>query len=106
MGTEFQAILAGPDAQYLHDAGCQALEEVERLEGRLSHYRPDSEISDLNLRAAYGPVRLEPSLFALLHHAVELGEQTGGAFDITAGPLSRCWGFFRGRGRLADPADV
>jgi thiamine biosynthesis lipoprotein len=106
MGTEFQAVLVGPDPDYLRDAGNQALDEVERLEERLSHYRPDSEICDLNLRAPYGPVRMEPSLFALLRRAVDLSERTGGAFDPTAGPLVRCWGFFRGQGSLPDAGSI
>jgi thiamine biosynthesis lipoprotein len=98
MGAEFEALLVGPDPEYLRDAGYQALEEVAQLEARLSHYRTDSEISDLNLRAAYGPVRLEPTLFALLTRCVALSAATNGAFDTTAGPLIRCWGFFRGQG--------
>jgi FAD:protein FMN transferase len=106
MGTEFQAILAGEDADYLRLAGEQALDEVERLEERLSHYRADSEICDLNLRAAYEAVLLEPSLFRLLTRTIELSEATGGAFDPTAGPLIRCWGFFRGQGKMADPGAV
>jgi thiamine biosynthesis lipoprotein len=111
MGTEFQAILAGPDPDYLRDAGNQALDEVERLEERLSHYRADSEICDLNLRAPHEAVLLEPSLFALVSRAVELSRATGGAFDCTAGPLVKCWGFFRGQarmgqGKMPEPADI
>lgn len=106
MGAEFAAVLVGQDPDYLRDAGYQALEEVAQLEARLSHYRPDSEISDLNLRAAYGPVRLEPSLFALLEQCVALSAETEGAFDVTAGPLIRCWGFFRGQGAWPTPEAV
>ena len=106
MGTEFQAVLAGKDPDFLRDAGNDALDEVERLEERLSHYRSDSEICDLNLRAPYGPVRVEPGLFRLIRRAVRLSEATGGAFDPTAGPLVKCWGFFRGQGRSPDEAAV
>lgn len=106
MGTEFQAILAGEDPEYLRDAANQALDEVERLDERLSHYRTDSEICDLNLRAAYEPVRLEPGLYALLRRAAELSRATEGAFDVTAGPLIRCWGFFRGQGSMPQPEAV
>jgi thiamine biosynthesis lipoprotein len=106
MGTEFQAILAGPDRQYLLEAANEALDEVERVEARLSHYRFDSEISDLNVRAAYEAVLMEPSLLELLERAVALSRATDGAFDITAGPLVKCWGFFRGQGRLPEPGAV
>jgi FAD:protein FMN transferase len=106
MGTEFQVILAGSDREHLEAAGNEALDQVERLEERLSHYRPESEICDLNLRAPYGPVRMEPGLFRLIARAVALSEATGGAFDCTAGPLVRCWGFFRGQGQPAAPQAV
>jgi thiamine biosynthesis lipoprotein len=101
MGTLFEIVLCGEDAGYLRQAASEALDEVERLEARLSHYRADSEIRDLNLRAAHGPVRLEPSVFRLMERALAYSRATDGAFDVTAGPLIRAWGFFRGQGRLA-----
>jgi thiamine biosynthesis lipoprotein len=90
----------------LLDAAQEALDEVERVEAKLSHYRPDSEISDLNLRAAYEPVLVDPALAELLGRALALAEATDGAFDPTAGPLVKCWGFFRGEGRLPDAEAV
>lgn len=102
MGTEFQVFLVGDDPDYLSDVAHDALDEVERIEARLSHYRPDSEISDLNLRAAYEPVLMERSIFDLIRRCVAYSEISDGAFDVTAGPLIRCWGFFRGTGRLAE----
>src|SRR3954471_15866470 len=83
MGTEFQAILAGPDAGFLEAAGSEALDEVERLEARLSHYRPDSEICGINARGGEEPVVVEPELLALLWRTLALSEATGGAFDPT-----------------------
>ena len=106
MGTEFQVILVGSDRDALDEIAHHCWDEVERLEARLSHYRPDSEISDLNQRAAYGPVRMEGSIFDLLHRCVKVSQVTDGAFDCTAGPLIRAWGFFRGEGRLAEPEAV
>ena len=43
---------------------------------------------------------MEPRLFSLLEQAVALHRQTEGAFDITAGPLTKVWGFHRRAGRL------
>lgn len=106
MGSEFQVILAGADREHLSDVAHYVLDEVEALEARLSHYRPDSEISDLNVRAAFEPVLMEGSVFELIRRCVALSEATHGAFDCTAGPLIRCWGFFRGQGKLAEPEAV
>jgi len=106
MGTNYEALLVGTDRDYLEAAGHQALDEVERLDDRLSHYNPASEVCDLNARAAHEPVLLEPGFLSLLQRAVALSEATGGAFDCTAGPLVKCWGFFRGEGRLPEPGEI
>jgi FAD:protein FMN transferase len=106
MGTEFEAFLAGADLDYLRDAGNQALDQVETLEERLSHYRADSEIGDLNNRAAAGPVRVSPWMFQVLRRAVDLAEFTRGAFDPTMGALLAVWGYHRGRGRMPEPGEI
>src|SRR5690242_12647427 len=93
MATRFEIVLNGTDEVRLRAAGEEALEEIGRLEAQLSFYRPTSEISHLNARAAHAPVRVEPGLFRLLQQAQRLSEETNGAFDITVAPLMRCWGF-------------
>jgi FAD:protein FMN transferase len=102
MATRFELLLYGADPVYLRAAGEEALEEIERLEEQLSFFRPSSEISDLNARAAREAVPVDPRLFRLLQRARELWAATGGAFDVTVGPLLRCWGFVGGTGRLPD----
>lgn len=77
-----------------------ALDEVARLEQQLTVFRPDSEISYINQNAARQAVKVEPALFTLLRLCQELSRLTTGAFDITANPLSSCWGFLRRQGRL------
>jgi thiamine biosynthesis lipoprotein len=42
----------------------------------------------------------------LLRQAQQLHQETGGAFDITIGPLVRCWGFMGGQGRLPEPKEL
>ena len=106
MATRFEIILYGENPVSLRAAGEEALDEIERLEQQLSLYRPSSEISRINAGAASGPVRIEPGLFRLLQHAQRLHRESGGTFDITIGPLIRCWGFMGGTGRLPDPAEL
>jgi thiamine biosynthesis lipoprotein len=106
MATRFEVVLAGDDPVRLRAAGEEALREVERLEARLSLFRPGSEISDLNTRAAQEPVRVAPDLFALLALAQELTQGTQGAFDITVAPLVRCWGFMGGSGRMPPAEEI
>lgn len=106
MGTEFTWRLYGEDPDVLSEVAEAAFDEVERLDAQLSHYRNDSDISDLNLWACYRPVRLEPGLYEILRNAADWSERTRGAFDCTCGALIRAWGFFRGSGCFPSPEQV
>ncbi len=98
MATRFEIVALGEDPVALRAAAEEALAEVERLESRLSLYRPASVISQLNANAAKRPVRVDPELFEFLQEAARLSELTAGAFDVTVAPLVRCWGFMGGSG--------
>jgi len=105
MATRFEIVLVGENLSSLRAAGEEALDEIERLEARLSLYRPSSEIANINARAAREPVRVEPALFRLLQHARQLSEETKGAFDITVAPLMCAWGLMGSKvGRDAPPS--
>lgn len=92
MNTRFELVLHGDNAASLRAAAEEALDEIERLESRLSLFRPDSEIARVNAYASGEPVRVSPEVFSLLDRAQTLSAATGGAFDITLAPLLRCWG--------------
>jgi thiamine biosynthesis lipoprotein len=87
-------------------AARQALDEVDRLEDQLTIFSESSEVTFINREAAAGPVCVEQSLFSLMLLCRELCRETGGAFDITSGPLSRCWGFLRRQGRIPEPDEI
>jgi thiamine biosynthesis lipoprotein len=106
MAVDFQVYLNAGQHPGAPEVALEALDLVEALEAQMSVYRSDSEISDINRRAAEQAVSVEPELFALLKQAVDLCESTGGAFDITSGPLSKAWGFFRRQGRFPEQKDV
>jgi len=83
-----------------------ALAEVDSLEQQLTIFRESSEVSYINRTAATGSVRVEKSLFDLLMLCQKLSGETEGAFDITSGPLSDCWGFLRRQGRIPEPHEI
>ncbi len=104
MRTRFEIVLADEaDPARLRAAGEEALDEISRVEEQLSAYRPESELSYVNARAADGPVRVEPSFFRLLEQASLLSATTEDAFDLTVGPLLRLWGLTGGEGALSRP---
>jgi hypothetical protein len=83
-----------------------ALDEVDKLERRLTIFREDSDLSFINRLAAENSVQVEDALFSLLVLCKELCRETGGAFDITSGPLTRCWGFLKRHGRIPAPDEL
>ena len=78
MATRFEIALHGDNPISLRAAGEEAFDEIERIEDRLSLYRPTSEIAHVNARAAREAVRVSPATFRLLKHAVNLSAETGG----------------------------
>lgn len=59
-----------------------AVQEVERLEGHWSRFRPDSELCRLNATAGR-PVEVSTTLLEAVVRAQRLWEATGGLFDPT-----------------------
>jgi FAD:protein FMN transferase len=106
MATRFELVLEGDDPGWLRAAGEEAVAEIQRIEARLSFYRPTSEIGRLNREAADGPVCVDAEVFALLVRAAEMSRSSGGAFDVTVGPLMRCWRFAGGTGALPEPGSL
>lgn len=106
MACEFEVFLNAGQYREANDAIVEALDLVDRLEEQLTVFRETSEIAAINRRAAGEPVAVEPRLFALLEQAVELHRQTHGAFDITSGPLTKVWGFYRRQGALPAAGDL
>lgn len=84
----------------------RALDEVDRIDRLMSHYREDSPLSRINREAARAPVAVDRELFDFLVLAFGYSRESGGAFDVTVGPLMKAWGFFRGGGRLPAPTDL
>lgn len=105
MASDFQLhLIAGRDADG-SQAALAALDVVEAIETQLTVYRDTSEVLEINRRAAQEAVEVEPRLFDMIRRAVELHRATGGAYDITAGPLSKIWGFTRRQGRVPTEAE-
>ncbi|MGB2714229.1 MAG: FAD:protein FMN transferase [Vicinamibacterales bacterium] len=105
MACRFEITLAARDSAFVPVART-ALDEIDALEAELSVFRETSTISILNRCAASQPVAVPPHVFELLSLCQRLHADTGGAFDITSTPLSRCWGFLRREGRVPDASAI
>jgi len=57
----------------------------------MSDYKDDSEISQVNRDGFKRAVKVSEPTYEVLQKAVEFSKLTGGAFDITVGPLVDLW---------------
>jgi thiamine biosynthesis lipoprotein len=98
MGTFFEADLrVRPEEEADARAWLEwARGEIARLEKIYSWHDPGSEISALNRalgddEVLMGGLQIGSELESVLFTAIEIWEATGGAFDITVGPLVDVW---------------
>jgi thiamine biosynthesis lipoprotein len=84
MGTLFEALLLGDDAEHLAAVADAVLDEVQRVERLLSRFDPRSEVSRINRLAASQPVQVDYELAHVLQTCFDAWRWTGGAFDIAA----------------------
>jgi thiamine biosynthesis lipoprotein len=106
MACLFEIVLDAAQYRERTDVALTALDLVAALEDQLTVYRDTSEVSQLNRRAAEEAVVVEAGLFQLLQRAAALSAATGGAMEITAGRLSKVWGFYRRQGRMPAVEEV
>lgn len=78
---------------------------LERIEGRMSHYRPDSELSRFNRARTTEPRPMSGETLQVVAEALAVGRASGGAFDVTVGALVDAWGFGP-PGRAPDAPDA
>jgi len=82
-----------------------AFAEVARWESILSDYDKNSELSHLNALAFGAPFTCSRDLLLFLSVSLDLSARTGGAFDITVGPLVDLYDV-RNRGRWPAAAEI
>jgi thiamine biosynthesis lipoprotein len=83
MGTRIAVELWADDPAKGRAAIDAVLAEMRRVDEAMSTYKPTSELSMVNARAARAAVKISPELFDLLDTALDYSRVTDGAFDIT-----------------------
>lgn len=95
MGTTFEVkVVASPFPEQRQEDVRKAIRtQLQDVDGKMSTYREASEISRLNRSRETTPHLLSRETFTVLAEAQRISRVTGGAFDITVGPLVNAWGF-------------
>lgn len=105
MATEF-GVLLNPGMVRSARRAEAALDLVETVEQQLSVYRPDSDASRINARAATEPQIVDGTLFELLQRCAHLTTLSGGAFDVATHAQISLWQHCRAAHRLPDDAEI
>ncbi|MFN0101086.1 MAG: FAD:protein FMN transferase [Bryobacteraceae bacterium] len=87
MGTLVGVTLYARTAAEAQAAFGRAFSRIAALNRILSDYEPESELNHLGTM----PRLVSAELYTVLRFAKGLSEASGGAFDVTIGPLTRLW---------------
>lgn len=106
MGTYMQQTLYGGESDDRTQAASAAIQAVSDLQGKISWRETDSDIQTLNNSAGNQEVAISEDTASILKLALELAEQTDGAYDPTVLPLSLLWNFDEGADKVPDKASI
>lgn len=87
MGTFARVVVVAKDIGTAQKCIEAAFAEIDNVDNLMSDYKIDSEIGIVNTNAAEKSVRVGEETFEVLQRSIEFSKLTGGAFDITVGPL-------------------
>jgi thiamine biosynthesis lipoprotein len=93
MGTRITVELWADDKDKADRAIDAVLDSMRHVDETMSTYKPTSEVSLVNAKAADGPVPITKELFDLLTTAKEYSVITEGAFDITYASVGYMYDF-------------
>jgi thiamine biosynthesis lipoprotein len=103
MGTRFRILLYAADEETARNASRAAFDRIAALDACMSDYKADSELTNLCRKAGGEPVAVSDELFFVLSRAQETARLSGGAFDVTVGPVVRLWRRARRTQQMPDP---
>lgn len=79
---------------------------LEKVNDQMSTYRPDSELSRFNSMSHEETVTVSADTAFVIAEGIHLYKVTGGALDITLGPLVNLWGFGPDKRPTTLPSDA
>lgn len=103
MGTYVTQRIYGENAE---EAAKEVRQRLEDIENRMTINAPGGEINNLNEMAGNGVVTLSSDTYYVIREALTYSELSGGAFDITIGPVVKLWGVFSDDARVPEPHEV
>jgi hypothetical protein len=91
MGTFGEVAVVHNDETYAQNAIDAALQEMQRVEGVLTRFRPESEVGRANLGAFASPQVVSAETSGVLQSSLLWADATDGAFDPCLGRAVELW---------------
>jgi thiamine biosynthesis lipoprotein len=105
MGTTYHVrVMADPKVTPVDGLEGEIAAALEDVNGRMSTYKPDSELSRFNQHLSLEPFAVSAETLAVFRISQEVSRESNGAFDITVGPLVNAFGF--GPDERKEPTDA
>jgi len=93
MGTRYSARFHAPPGADVRAISAALATAVTAVDRQMSNWQADSDLSRLNREAPHAWVSIPTNLATVLTRALEIGRETGNAFNVGVGDLVNHWGF-------------
>lgn len=106
-GTSFHIKVSKlPESVIAEQLKNQIMYLLDEINGQMSTYLEDSELSSFNQNTSTDWVPVSAPLFTVLKEAQRISQLTNGAFDVTVGSLVNLWGFGPDPAKFVAPDDA
>lgn len=103
MGTVISQKVYGVGGQ---TAAGEAADEIKRLDRLLTFNNTQGDVHRLNQNAGIKDIEVDPVTAQIIRKAQQVSVMSGGAFDITVGPLVRAWGIGSSQEHIPSPNEL
>ncbi|MDD7805017.1 MAG: FAD:protein FMN transferase [Endozoicomonas sp. (ex Botrylloides leachii)] len=94
MGTTYHVSYIYPlFSNSVADTSKKVYDSLHDVDLRMSTYRENSELMRFNRAPLNKPIKLSPAIVAVVKESQAVSALSGGAYDVTVGPLVNLWGF-------------
>jgi thiamine biosynthesis lipoprotein len=106
MGTAVEIQVTAKEESHARRSIRKAFDEIRRIEQKMGWRYPQSDTAGINRAGKDRPVILDREMFGFLERSLRLCRESGGAFNIAVGPLSRLWNFDGESGIVPPPESI
>ncbi len=106
MHSPSSIIVVGKDSIEAQKGLNKVIEEFEWVESKISEWKPDSEVSEINRQAGIKAVEVSPWVFDFIERSIKISQLTDGAFDLSWASLRNLWTFEDQQKSIPNPDSI